>query len=713
MSEDLGQEMLNVDVRPVRMAYAVAKDSAEDFRAAVLEASSRWGGIQEPILPVGSDGRILDNWLPLLELAPVDYICAISGANEHRRALQEQTGREVVTLEWIQQHLTLHAVAAQPDLDALSNVFGARPDDPITYMSALGAAWAQDQLDIWRQARIGVFPQPFGLEQLAGAQLNDSSLIAATGRQCGETRVEGIAGGPVVVFLADPDSLEEALWYWNIRALTPLRLGHFQMCLLPLGDLPRDLHQLLEGCCRRKHYRYTPDVLAYSTTADPATVGRSMTAIGLVEDSSGTFSMHWPNPADAGALVGELTVAVANPMQLVAGRRDFGQRSKTPTSLRRKETIVDVDSPVRFRYFGGQVRVRFSGSPVFALPESASAAKLFHRDAFQAQTFVELATAPQNHYTLSLDIPDRLAVLSAYLADRHIPYSISDKGRLALGVQNAAPDLNRLRDPIALAVIDALTTHRLKYELREIQNQFPNGDPERLEAIARSLLNVRQSTRTLDQIFSELCANGVTTTRPVVGTMLVSLTDAGLIFRGLETACHVCGMRSFTELTETTAPAKCPGCRAHASYSADDRNQPVLHYRLNALLDRASDQGALGHLAVAAALIDLHGENNVAHLPGVNLTGPGGVTKEADSLALVRGDVWLGEVKPRGELFTGEQVARDLDLAEMVGAKTYLMASTSDFDNAVIKDALEAASARRMQLAVLDGPMGTIRILVN
>ena len=74
------------------MAYAIAEGSEQDFQAAVLEASSRWGGIQEPILPIGTDGRILDEWLGLLALAPVDYICAVSEADRHRAALQRGSG---------------------------------------------------------------------------------------------------------------------------------------------------------------------------------------------------------------------------------------------------------------------------------------------------------------------------------------------------------------------------------------------------------------------------------------------------------------------------------------------------------------------------------------------------------------------------------------------------------------------------------------------
>jgi hypothetical protein len=711
-SDDLGQALLNVDVRPIRMAYAIPDGSEEHFREAVLEASSRWGGIAEPILPMGTDGRILDKWVGLLDFAPVDYICAVADSGD-RAALQEQTGREVVNLQWIQQHLTVHAVAAQADLEQTSNLFGAKREDPVAYLAALGAAWDQTQLDIWQQARMTVFPEPFGLAQFVSAQLNDSSLIAATGRQCGETEVAGISGGPIVVFFADPRSLDDAIWYWNIRALTPLRLGGFETCLVPIGDLPADFRQIFEGVCMRKYYRYTPDILTFSRAVDAAAVHGYVAALGLVEDTSGKFSMQFPNPADAGAVLGSLSVAFGNPTQLVVGGRKFGQRSVSPTLLRRKQTIVDVESPVRFRFFGGDVRVRFSGPDAFTLPESPSAVKLFDKNAIQAQQCVEVNTRPQNHYTFRLDVPDRLSVLAAYLSDRHITHTLSDKGHLAMGVQQATPDINQLRDPAALAVIDALTTHRFEHELREIRRQFQDGDPDDLAQIASALLSVRQRTRTLDQIFGELHEKGSNAERSAVGTILGSLSDAGMVFRGLEADCHVCRMKSFIGLPETTVPATCPGCRSHATYSPDEKGQPVLHYRLNALLDRASDQGALGHLIVAAALRDLYGEENVAHLPGVNLTGSGGRTREADSLALVQGDVWLGEVKPRGDLFTKEQIDRDLELAELVGAKTYLIAALGGLDEPAIGVALDATVAKGMQLAVLDSPMAKIRVLTR
>jgi hypothetical protein len=153
MADDYGQALLNVDVRPIRVAYAVAEGSRDDFRAAVLEASSRWGGIAEPILPIGSDGRVLPEWLPLLDLAPVDFVCAISRPKEEWGPLREQVGRDVVTLEQIQPGFaSLHATAVQPVGGRPSNMAGARPNDPIATLAALGAPSDEAQRRAWQEA---------------------------------------------------------------------------------------------------------------------------------------------------------------------------------------------------------------------------------------------------------------------------------------------------------------------------------------------------------------------------------------------------------------------------------------------------------------------------------------------------------------------------------------------------------------------------------
>jgi hypothetical protein len=65
----------------------------------------------------------------------------------------------------------------------------------------------------------------------------------------------------------------------------------------------------------------------------------------------------------------------------------------------------------------------------------------------------------------------------------------------------------------------------------------------------------------------------------------------------------------------------CPVCGAAAGFVSGPTGEPSLHYRLNALLDRASDNGVLGHLVGMAALVQ---DNPAAFvMPGVELQLPG------------------------------------------------------------------------------------------
>lgn len=714
MPEDIGQALLNVDVRPVRLGYAAREASVDDFRSAVLEASSRWGGMQEPILPVGADGHIVPSHMGLLDRMPVDYLCSISDELRPQAAeLQEQVHRQVVTLQYVQTHLAVHATHVQPEQARPSNVIGARHEDPVTSLAALGAAWDPDQITAWQGVGLNVFPQPFGLGQLVGAQFNGSSLITATAAQCSESAVYGLSGVPLVIWLTAPDSLDDAWAYWNFRTLIPRRLSFVPSCLLPLPiDDMAPVRVLVEAVCARRPFHSDPDMIVFSHSIDTPAAEHFIQALGAREYDGDAVQISWSSHGHLQPSQ-PLTALLANPTQLVAVNRDLGQRTVVPTYLRRRKTIVSVDSPVRFRALGGDVRLRFSGPSAFSIPESPSAVKLFDANAIQAQGCVEIATTASNHYTVHLDVPQRIAVLSAYLQDQRLAHDLSDKGQLARGVLNATPDIARLRNPVALAVIDSLTTHRFSHELDEARKLLPEMDEAHLEQLIHAVQNTRQTSRTLEQVFLEVRATCSEVERPHVGAALGSLADAHMLARGFLVVCELCGIRSFIELRTAGAPALCPGCGSSATYEIDPTGQPAIHYRLNALLDRASDQGVLGHVVVEAALRDRFGYDDLINLPGVNLVLADHSTREIDSLALIQKDLWIGEVKPRSEYFTDEQLNRDLALGEAIGAQTYLIACMAGIDQSRIDAALDAAVQHGMQLAVLDAADTSLRILTR
>src|ERR1700729_1887103 len=83
---------------------------------------------------------------------------------------------------------------------------------------------------------------------------------------------------------------------------------------------------------------------------------------------------------------------------------------------------------------------------------------------------------------------------------------------------------------------------------------------------------------------------------------------------------------------------------AVAALNATSTPAPVkpMFYRLNALIDRASDQGVLPHLLARAALQKLDDTSHV--LPGADLRFPDGSRLEVDLVGVLRGKVVAGEV---------------------------------------------------------------------
>ena len=58
----LGQELARLDIGPIRACYLVPDHNRARLTEAMTAASRRWGGVTEPILPVGPDGFTEERW---------------------------------------------------------------------------------------------------------------------------------------------------------------------------------------------------------------------------------------------------------------------------------------------------------------------------------------------------------------------------------------------------------------------------------------------------------------------------------------------------------------------------------------------------------------------------------------------------------------------------------------------------------------------------
>jgi hypothetical protein len=173
--------------------------------------------------------------------------------------------------------------------------------------------------------------------------------------------------------------------------------------------------------------------------------------------------------------------------------------------------------------------------------------------------------------------------------------------------------------------------------------------------------------------------------------------------RGFEIACTTCGVSTFVPMADvpTRGRAVCAGCQSSQKYTLV-KGTPKIVYRLDALVDRASDQGVLPHLLVIAALTARDADCSL--LPGVNLLFPDGANPEVDIFGVHQARVLAGEVKTTAADFTSHQLARDVDLSHRLRADVHLLAAIDTAPAATEAMARELCLDRGLELLVLSQP---------
>src|SRR5437016_5055714 len=76
------QGVVNLDLRPIRAAYLVRPGDTSAFKRAVLLACDRWGGQQEPIVPISAKGQLKKFWNDVREAARPDVYVDLANLGE-------------------------------------------------------------------------------------------------------------------------------------------------------------------------------------------------------------------------------------------------------------------------------------------------------------------------------------------------------------------------------------------------------------------------------------------------------------------------------------------------------------------------------------------------------------------------------------------------------------------------------------------------------
>jgi hypothetical protein len=699
-SEYRGQYPLDVTVVPARAAYLVREGSPEGFRRAIQEASTRWAGMTEPIVPVLEGGTVEDWARNVVTLARMDGAVNVNLPREEADAAAAALGLDCVPLSdidrWGTTMFTCHPGLVGP---------AAPPDPALVIAGSPGNLWqATAAGDLTTEHLEGLAPgilpvrRAFTPDDAGRAQLTKTTLLDRTLVAFGET-TGSHAPFPTstIVWVTEPDDLRDCWDFWNARALAPIRFGPMPMILLPRNEIQHwiKFDQQFQHILRRRA-DFAPDVLLTSTNIPDSDLEEIAELLHLEHTDDEIrhgedYSAQLRTPPFTYRI--EPTVA-----PLVNFPRVYGTSTQIDIHVFDNGTTTRFPSPVAFR--AGHTLMRFGGAPFRGLPRRPAVAKLVEQNAVWREDAIQFTTMALEQYTFQLRIPTLQQAAHALLGKATTRYQPSHKGRLATGIQRNI-DLAVLRHPHLIKVVRQLTTPRMQQFIREAKRQFTGED--NLDAIIEKLKPLAEDWGARSERKMVTAAGLDKGATPHNVAALEQLCDLGWAERGLRVKCTDCGLDTFVPLGDVAprGSAACRGCGSRQNYTSGTTEISIF-YRLDSLVDLASDQGVIPHLVTIAELN--RREPQSWFLPGVDTWFTDRDNPlEADIFGVHAGRVLVGEVKSSGSEFTTDQITKDIDICTRLGADLYVMSALDTITAEAQTTATDLCKEAGVDLLVLTG----------
>ena len=687
---------MHLAVLPARVVYLISDGSAAGLRQAVHAASSRWGGAAEPVIPIAEDGTIRPLFKQIVELAGVEEAINVDLPEDVASRAAAELGLGVVPISWMghggeSAFTSPPSAVASPDDGGLEPVMGA---SACALWEAVAAGrQSTEALEITKLFGFTPLPAATGAE-IALAQVQGRTLLDTTVKQFSEFHAVNIPGAhSTVVWVSDPEDVEELVLYWNLRAMRSFRFEPCPVLLLPSSGIEdwNETAQALRSGSLPRPAEFTPDVWLVSLHVEDERLHQIAADLGL-EPSQDEVSSGHKYPVELRTEPFTYTTDV-NPWHWYVFGRRYGLDRRFEMNVFAGQTDVRIASPVKFRHFGSTL-VRLSGPPFDGLPRRNSIAARILRNSEWRGEALQIRTVATDEYQLALEIPSLAEAAAQVLADSTVSHQPSEKGRLATAFESKAP-LSLLLQPHVRDALTALATPRAAELTRQLeQAQSDGADQDALLEIAATW-GGRSERRYRRSIELESVPN---TEGIKVAEQLCAL---GLAERGLETRCTGCGMSSFVPIATVTGLAMCAACGAAAEYTVVKKDL-CIYYRLNAFVDRIVDQGVLPHLHVVAELYRRAPRSHLLTGEKVRFAETVGDAPEVDIVGLFDGRVLAGEVKTFAAQFTERQVERDVRLTARLGADIHLLAALDAVPEEVRERARSQCGKAGLELLVID-----------
>jgi hypothetical protein len=649
----------------------------------------------EPIVPVSADGHLDDWWRQVVELARVDGAVNVDVPRDDAVAAAAELGLTLVPLARIDRAgpvmWTCHPAWVGPHNQREEAYVIACAEGPLWQAVAAGDLTDEHAAEL--DASVMAVRRPRSGDEVAWAQVQGGTLLDRTVLHLAEdvTR-DGPWPCPTIVWVTDPDDLEDCLYFWNLRALRPLLPTTQPMLLLPVDEVQHWLEfdrQFARLLVRPSEF--SPDVVLRSLGVEESALHHLAGVLGLQRSNDKVRSGHQfpPPPLREAPFTYRLDVDIR---RWFVFNREYGIPTDVDVHLFKDGSRVRFSSPVPFTG-AGYALVRLAGTPFAGLPQRPSVAALVVTNADWRGGSIQIRANASREFQFEVHVPSLEEAVHALLREVTAGYQLSDKGRLGTAMQ-ANADVSALLEPGVYEALVELTTPRSKELLRELQRFQAQGAGEKELAE----LAIRWGGRTERRYRGAENLNRVG--KMEAPAVLERLCGLGWAERGLEIHCQRCGIRSFVPLSEASPRGQpiCRGCGAAQGYTARASALSIL-YRLDTFVDRASDQGVLSHLLVVAALARRHTRSWV--IPGVEVSLGDDRTKEADIFGVYDAHVIAGEVKTTASQFTVEQMTRDVALSGRLRADTHLLAAVDDIPDETSATARDLCERAGLDLLIL------------
>lgn len=425
----LGEDAVRVALSPARVVYLVPAGDKKAFRRAVRVTSSRWAGVTCPIVPVRRDGRQDSGWTQVARTARCAAAVGVGLQDDVAQQAADRLQLPFVPLSRIDRTWSTRALHWSAVVSADTEPTACRPDSPL-----------------WEAVAAGDPEEPDDGPSLLPVHRGDTDDVAGRAAMAGNTVLDaGLAGfgehlatnlwsqPPTVLWVTARDSLRDATWFWNLRALRPTHLGTAPMILIPEKALTDwvGMTDRLEDVLRRP-YAGNPDVVLRSLSLNEERLAATSERLGLMRTTDPIrFTEGWPPARRTGPFT---YTSGVDPRGWLLFDREYGYSGTARVQRFRHATVVPVAAAgladtVKPPVFG-PMAVTVSGGFLDHLPRVPSVARLVQASA--SWTHGELTVGIDYHERaeLTLASPTPHAVLDAMATNLNAGATLSGPGRV-------------------------------------------------------------------------------------------------------------------------------------------------------------------------------------------------------------------------------------------------------------------------------------------